>query len=87
MEEAHHTNFNPLMGTVLKEEQMRFKKLIFRASRGMAHVSFFDLKEKLYDYQGKSLDKLIYIVFFPLNFEYLRSKLSKICDSFAGEKV
>lgn len=29
----------------------------------------------------------MYIVFFPLNFDFLRSKLAKVCDSFHSETV
>ena len=47
-----HDGFNPLIGTINEDEQMRFKKLIFKASRGMAHSSFFEMKEKMFDYYG-----------------------------------
>ena len=53
----------------------------------MAHASFFEMKEKMFDYYGNELNKIVYVIFFPLNFEYLRGKLAKICDSFSGERV
>ena len=35
--------FNPLLGTVHSNEQLRLKKLLFRVSRGKAYVQFFPL--------------------------------------------
>lgn len=39
----NHTLFEPLVGTVQTSEQQRFKKLVFRASRGKAYTQFFNL--------------------------------------------
>ena len=41
------------------------KKLIYRASRGKAFVSFFDLKERIYDYYGTELDTTVFFVLYP----------------------
>ena len=41
------------------------KRLVFRASRGIAYTQFFDLKEKIYDYNGNQLTTTIFFVLFP----------------------
>jgi hypothetical protein len=45
--------FRPITGSLEKTEQMRLKKLIYRATRGLAWVEFFDIDEKINDYEGK----------------------------------
>ena len=80
-------SFNPLMGTIQADEQMRLKKMIYRVSRGMAHTQFYDLQENLFDYYGHQLHRVVFIVFFPSNFEILRDRLSRVCESFSGEKL
>lgn len=48
-----HVSINYMMGTISKDEQFRFKKMLFRATRGKAIVYFDDLKqEELKDYTG-----------------------------------
>jgi V-type H+-transporting ATPase subunit a len=43
-----------MAGTIFKAEQLRFKKMIFRATRGNALCDFEDLKMELKDYSGKN---------------------------------
>ena len=33
--------FQPIVGAIKTEDQMRFKRLMFRVSRGKAHAQFF----------------------------------------------
>jgi len=61
---------------------MRLKKLIYRATRGMAWVEFFDIDEPLDDFYGKELDMCVYFVIFPANIEHLAQKVDRICNSF-----
>ena len=54
-------------GTITKDEMMRFKKLIFRATRGKALTYFEDLStEGRIDYAGHSDRRLrtIYVIVF-----------------------
>ena len=67
---------------------MRFKKLIFRATRGKAYTQFAeyivpreDRMRSVYDYESK----LVYIVMFEEG-GHLRDRVQKICASF-GESV
>jgi hypothetical protein len=36
-------NFQPIVGTINRSDQMRLKKLVYRTSRGIAYIQFFDL--------------------------------------------
>ncbi len=78
-----------MAGTVLTEETFRFKKLVFRATRGKAYTYFRDLDAAgLADYSG-TLDKRmrsVYVIVFQEGVN-TRSKLSKICESFMGRQV
>lgn len=77
-----------LGGTINRDEQMRFKKLIFRATRGKAYVQFADYQvpiddrlRSVYGYESK----LVYLVMFE-DGGHLRDRVHKICASF-GESV
>ena len=60
---------------------MRFKRLLFRASRGKVLSYFEDIDGELKDFSGKTLDKCVYILVFEEG-THLREKITKICDSF-----
>lgn len=56
-----------LAGTIDKEEQMRFKKMVYRATRGKALTYFQDLRDaELKDYTGvKDLSlRTVYVIVF-----------------------
>ena len=74
----------PITGTILSEEQLRLKKLIFRVSRGNAYVQFFDLNEKLYDYSGQLIHLVIYFVIYPTTSLFMKDRLIKVCESFSN---
>lgn len=61
---------------------MRLKKLIYRATRGLAWVEFFDIDEKMSDYEGKQMDMCVYFVIYPATVKILKQRIEKICHSF-----
>ncbi len=78
-----------LAGTIAKDEMFRFKKMVFRATRGKALTYFRDLDQSgLTDYTGALDNKLrtVYVIVFQEG-QHLRSRLQKICDSFMGRSV
>ena len=81
-----NVSFNPLCGTIQKDEQVKFKKMIFRASRGMAYTSFYDLKENTYDYYGNVQNTTVYFVVYPSDLKSLTDKLTRVADSFMGNR-
>ncbi len=56
-----------LAGTINKDEIMRFKKMVYRATRGKALTYFQDMASSgLLDYAGKldNLQRSVYVVIF-----------------------
>lgn len=74
--------FSPIVGVIASEEEMRMKRLVFRASRGKAYVQFYPMQRPLHSASGRKLHLLIYFVIYPQASEYLRSKLEKVCETF-----
>jgi V-type H+-transporting ATPase subunit a len=73
-----------MAGSIAKEEMMRFKKLVFRATRGKALTYFEDLStDGRIDYAGHADRKLrtVYVIVFQEG-ATIRANLSKICESF-----
>lgn len=74
-----------IAGTILKEEQERFNRLIFRATRGNAIACFREFTKPITDYFGKESMKSVYIIVFQEG-EFIRDRINKICDSFMGSR-
>ena len=74
-----------IIGTIGMDEKERFKKLVFRATRGNALTHFKDFEKPVIDYFGNSVMKSVYVIMFPEG-EAIREKLTRLCDSFLGEK-
>jgi V-type H+-transporting ATPase subunit a len=74
-----------MAGTINKDETMRFKRLLFRASRGKVLSYFEPIDEVLKDFKGKFLEKCVYVLVFEEG-THLRDKITKICDSFQGKR-
>lgn len=53
-----------IAGTINSDETLRFKKLIFRATRGNALCYFDYFKSPLIDFDGKPQKKSVYVVIF-----------------------
>ena len=70
-----------IAGTINKDEVMRFKRLLFRVSRGKVLSYFEDIDVELKDFQGKNLQKCVYVIVFEEG-THLREKVTKVCDSF-----
>lgn len=63
------------------------KKLIYRASRGMAWVEFFEFDSPMFDSTGNKLNICLYFVIYPSTIALLQKRLMKICESFMGEEL
>lgn len=74
-----------IAGTINKDEELRFKKLIFRATRGNALCYFDDFRVPIKDFYGNECHKSVYVVIFQEGGS-IREKIIKICDSFLGER-
>ena len=89
--EPSHINLSYLAGTVGRDEQFRFKKMIFRVTRGKAYTYFHDLvpeENDIKDYTGAVDHALrsVYVIVFQEG-GFLRNKIQKVCDSFFARTV
>jgi V-type H+-transporting ATPase subunit a len=66
-----------IAGTILKEEQERFNRLIFRVTRGNAIVCFREFTKPTVDYYGKELMKSVYIIVFQEG-EFIRDRVNRL---------
>ena len=80
------TEINIISGVIKAEDDMRFKRMIFRASRGRAIPSFFDLTIKNETLNTKQ-EKKIFTIFYQGGADnILLSKIYKICDVFTASR-
>lgn len=76
-----------IIGVAKAEEDIKMKRMIFRASRGTAIASFFDIEEDKNKEHKSKIEKKIFIIFYPSEGkEILRGKLLKICDIFNASR-
>ena len=83
-EDSNRTKLDYLGGTILKEDLHRFRKLLFRASRGKVFAQFYPLEIKAEDkIEGINEDqhKIIYVVMFQQG-KFTSDKIKKLCASF-----
>jgi hypothetical protein len=57
-------NVDHVAGTINTEEVFRFKRLIFRATRGNAITHFQEFPRPIYDYYDNPMQKSVYVVLF-----------------------
>jgi hypothetical protein len=91
IEEGLHTGLNFVSGVANVDDELRMKRMIFRASKGRALVTFFQMPNVtlyenvivLADDFRYNMNKRIYTIFFHgENSSYLMEKIIKICDLF-----
>ena len=79
-----------IIGVAHAEDDIKMKRMIFRASRGTAIASFFDIedeKKKEKKNTSTKIEKKIFVIFYPSEGkEILRGKLLKICDIFNASR-
>ena len=66
-----------VIGTIETNEKERFKKLIFRATRGNALAHFRDFDKPILDFYGNKIYKTVYVVIFP-DGEAIKNKINII---------
>lgn len=66
-----------IVGTIERHEKDRFKKLVFRATRGNALAHFRDFEKPIMNYYGQEVYKSVYCVMFP-DGESIKAKIQKL---------
>lgn len=70
-------------GILPKSDQMSFKRLLFRATRGKALCQFYNIESTSRDTLlgiGEEENKFVYLIMFE-DGGYMREKIMKICNS------
>mmetsp|Transcript_20061 Transcript_20061/g.17151 ORF Transcript_20061/g.17151 Transcript_20061/m.17151 type:complete len:282 (+) Transcript_20061:55-900(+) len=90
--------FHSLAGVINNEDALRFKRILFRVTRGMAYTQLIDIEKAENPSQQDDLSHLIsegkdaknkavfLIVYQGGQHDMLKAKLNKICDSFGASK-
>jgi hypothetical protein len=74
-------NIERVAGVVANDEVARFRKLIFRATKGKS----FMFTEPYVDKDDPKLSKSVYIITY-YDGQHTRDRIYKICDSFSGQR-
>lgn len=76
-------NIERAAGVVASEESERFRKLIFRATKGKSFMYTEQFQDT--DDRGNVETKSVYIITF-YDGTHTRDKITRICDSFNGQR-
>lgn len=83
-EEGNESNSELIAGVIKAEDDIKMKRMIFRASRGTALVTFFDYINQESDENKKfssKIEKKIFTIFLRNSLDtYLSEKILKVCD-------
>ena len=67
-----------LAGVIDTEDSLRFKRIVFRVTRGNNLIFMKDIK----DVEGKTPKSVFFIAHQNGEHEYIKNKLKKVCESF-----
>lgn len=77
-----------LTGVITRHDKQRFKRMIFRVSRGNALTIFIEIKKSMEDpFTGSQIYKDVFIIFFQAGEQSnLKRRIERICDSFGARR-
>lgn len=80
-------NISYIGGTIDRADGERFKKMVYRATRGKALTYSKDLEQASQTYSGEKdkRTRTVYVIVFQ-DGTHTRDKLNKICDSFVSQR-
>ena len=84
--ETDITDINFISGVIKSEDSMRMKRMIFRASRGRAIPTFFDLTIENKTLKIKQEKKIFVILYQGGADDFLVQKILNICDMFNSSR-
>jgi V-type H+-transporting ATPase subunit a len=76
--------FSYIAGLIPKEECMRFKRLLFRRTRGNVVTVLHDLEVPIETFDKKKVDKTLYVVIFRES-DVLRQGVTRVCEAFSAD--
>jgi V-type H+-transporting ATPase subunit a len=90
-EESQGSNFikeikiGTICGTLDTAEAERFRRMIYRSTRGQVLTHFSDLDAHIKNFEGEEVQKTVYVLMFQ-EMESLRTRINRVCDSFNSKR-
>ncbi|CAK83777.1 unnamed protein product (macronuclear) [Paramecium tetraurelia] len=84
-EEASLLGFQKMVGVILKEDEMRFKRIIFRITKGNIHVDIMDIQEHFIQQDRRIVQKCVFMLIYP-NGDLTQKKIQRVIESFSCNK-
>lgn len=89
--------FNYMAGVIDTADAQRFKRILFRVTRGMTWTTLIDIQrpqsaledrgQLIEGVSGHVANKTVFLIVYQGgSYEMMRNKLNKICDSFGASK-
>mmetsp|Transcript_79806 Transcript_79806/g.258575 ORF Transcript_79806/g.258575 Transcript_79806/m.258575 type:complete len:812 (+) Transcript_79806:94-2529(+) len=70
-------------GVVLKADEQRFSRALWRASRGNVFVQFSPISQKVEDPKtGQAVDKSVFVIYFQGSEGSMKDRIVKVCTAF-----
>jgi len=76
--------FSYIAGLIPTEEKFRFKRLLFRRTRGNVLTVLHDLEKPIETFDKKTIEKTLYVVIFRES-EILRTGVTRVCEAFSTD--
>lgn len=84
MEDKSGISFSYIAGLIPKEDSFRFKRLLFRRTRGNVVTVLHDLEQPIETFDKKPVDKTLYVVIFRES-EIMHTSVNRVCEAFSNE--
>lgn len=88
MERVIHDNsgmaFSYVAGLIPTDETFRFKRLLFRRTRGNVVAITRDMEGSLENFDKKKVEKSLYVIIFR-DSETVRQTVVKVCEAFSND--
>ncbi|CAD8117146.1 unnamed protein product [Paramecium sonneborni] len=84
-EEASLLGFQKMVGVILKEDELRFKRIIFRITKGNIHVEIMDIQEHFIQQDKRIVQKCVFMLFYPCG-DLTQKKIQRVIESFSCNK-
>ena len=84
IEDKHGISFSYIAGLIPQEERLRFKRLLFRRTRGNIVTVLHDLEKPVLTYDKQEMKKSMYVAIFRES-QALHTTVMKVCEAFSSE--
>lgn len=76
--------FSYVAGLISKVDTFKFKRMLFRQTRGNVLAIIRDMENELESFDKKKVDKALYVVIFR-DSDVLRQAVTRVCEAFNSD--